>query len=68
VLGVGHTQSWTSVMMPGGTVARLTPSDVAYAQLLLAIHRTQRRWDAGHGLLEAAAEPHGRVALDAPFP
>jgi hypothetical protein len=66
VLGVGHTASWTSVMTPGGMITHLTPRDVAYAQLLLAIHRTQIRWGAGRGLLESVGARRIRVALRAP--
>jgi hypothetical protein len=42
VLGFGHTEAWQTAMRPRAAVAqRITPTDVAYAQLLMAVHEME---------------------------
>jgi hypothetical protein len=59
-IGMGHTSSWPSIMNPGGAgTTALSPSDVAYAQLLLRIVRVQEAKGAFYGVVEAAAGERG---------
>ena len=51
LLGFGHTARWISVAAPGGgTEERLTPEDVAYAQLALRLRTLYRDHGARPGL------------------
>jgi hypothetical protein len=62
-IGMGHTSGWASIMNPGGSgPGALTPTDVAYAQLLLRLHRVQEANDASYGVVEAAAGERGGSA------
>jgi hypothetical protein len=51
LLGFGHTSEWRSVVAPrGGTENRLTPEDVAYAQLAMRLRALYREHGARPGL------------------
>jgi hypothetical protein len=51
LLGFGHAMSWPTVSRPvGGTEPRLTPEDVAYAQVAMRLRRLQRQAGARPGL------------------
>jgi hypothetical protein len=51
LIGFGHTTSWPTVSRPvAGTFPRLTPEDVAYAQVAMRLRRLQRQNGARPGL------------------
>ena len=51
LLGFGHTSAWKTVLQPaGGFEPRLTPEDVAYAQLAMRLRRLQETTGARPGL------------------
>jgi hypothetical protein len=56
VLGFGHTMAWPSAMETRTSRARVvTPEDVGYAQLLLAVHASQQDALVVGGFIEARA-------------
>jgi hypothetical protein len=58
VLGFGHTNAWPSAMQTSSVDVRdLTETDVAYAQLLMAVHDWQQDSLVVGGLIEATAKP-----------
>jgi len=51
LLGFGHASTWPTVSQPiGGTFQRLTPEDVAYAQVAMRLRRLQEATGARPGL------------------
>ena len=51
LLGFGHSSAWPTISEPvGGTVQRLTPEDVAYAQVAMRLRRLQEATGARPGL------------------
>ena len=65
-LGFGHSTGWYSTMgSSSGSAVRVTPSDVAYAQLLYRLRRAHIDQAATHGILASSAEARRMLSAGA---